>query len=106
MCGHEFETGLEPIIPIASDIPASVSPPKIGYGMSEGDIAPELMSISVKTLLYCGPYKEIRLSCGHSFRCEFSQFHKGQKTWCRECKKKVEVVKCIDTVTGKEYDRL
>jgi len=50
------------------------------------------------------PYKEVHLSCGHSFRCEFSQYRKGQKTYCPECKKQVRVVKVIDTVTGKELE--
>ena len=61
---------------------------------------------TLKSILYCGPYKEIHLSCGHIIRCEFAQFRKGEKTWCNECKKEVEVVKCINTVTGEEHDIL
>lgn len=53
-----------------------------------------------------GPYKEVRLSCGHSFRCEFSQHEKGQTAWCAKCGNYVEVAKIVDTVTGKEYDKL
>jgi len=91
-CGHEFE----------------VAPTVHKFWESDIEI-PYIefpSTTSMESALYCGPYKEIHLSCGHSFRCEFSQFHKGQKTWCGECEKEVEVVKCIDTVTGKEYDRL
>jgi len=96
-CGHEFE--IEPIIPVTSDKPAIV----------ETDIGSERLTpieIDVKSLLYCGPYKEIHLSCGHIIRCEFSQFYKGQKVYCMECNRRVEVVKCIDSVTGREHDRL
>jgi len=89
-CGHEFEVEPTPAV-------------------TETDIASEILApieIDVKRLLYCGPYKEIHLSCGHIIRCEFAQFYKGQKTWCPDCKKEVEVVKCVNTVTGREYDRL
>jgi len=94
-CGHEFEVEAIP-----------VTYPKIEPDMSGSSLTYPDLGISPKVFLYCGPYKEIHLSCGHIIRCEFAQFHKGQKTWCGECKKEVEVVKCIDTVTGKEYDRL
>jgi len=88
ICGHEFEVEPKPTTPTVSDMSATSVP------------------IDVKSLLYCGPYKEIHLSCGHSFRCEFSQYYKGQKVWCQECGKHSKVVKLIDTVTGKEHDRL
>jgi hypothetical protein len=56
--------------------------------------------------IIAGPYKEVHLSCGHSFRCEFSQHEKGQTAWCAKCWNYVEVAKIVDTVTGKEHDKL
>ena len=91
-CGYEFE--VEDLF---------VTYPKIEPDMSGSSL---IYPISHKAFLYCGPYKEIHLSCGHVIRCEFAQFHKGQRTYCPTCKKEVEVVKCIDTVTGKEHDKL
>ncbi|RLI97699.1 MAG: hypothetical protein DRP00_03720 [Candidatus Aenigmatarchaeota archaeon] len=87
-CGYEFEVGESP-------------------DLLETDIASELLvPIDVKELLYCSPYKEIHLSCGHVIRCEFAQFHRGQQVWCSKCNRTVEVTKCIDTITGKECNFL
>ena len=114
-CGHEFEIeGVLVKFPkVEPDTSGSSIVPKIDMkklpkieSYYEGDIASELIPIDTRSLLYCGPYKEIHLSCGHIIRCEFAQFYKGQKTWCPDCKKEVEVIKCINTVTGEECDRL
>lgn len=61
---------------------------------------------------YCSPYKRIELSCGHKIMCEFSQYYVGQHTYCPTCHNlffrlgPIVVLKCINTVTGKEYERL
>ena len=86
-CGWEFEVEPTPMISVPSD-----------QSMALGLLPHPITNIM--------PWKEIHLSCGHIIRCEFAQFHKGQKTWCPDCKKEVEVVKCVDAVTGEEYDML
>jgi len=96
-CGYEWKPHA---LLIASDKGVSVFKP------TRKKWAGDINSENLKQLLYLGPFKEIYLSCGHSFRYEFAQFEKGQTTWCSTCKKEVKVVKCIDTVTGKEYNRL
>ena len=80
--------------------------PKIETIQTDYEIPTLEYSPSLESILHCGPYKEIHLSCGHIIRCEFAQFRKGEKTWCNRCKKDVEVVKCVDTVTGEEHDIL
>jgi len=106
-CGHEFkvEGVLVKFPAIKPDMSGSSIP-----DMSGSSIVPSETEMgyapSLKDILYCGPYKKAVLSCGHIFHYEFSQFHKGQKIPCFKCGKDVKVVKLIDTVTGKEYDRL
>jgi len=102
-CGYEFEVKSSfDLKSVVED--KAIATVKDRYMPFNFSLTP--LDFSLDKVLYSGPYKEVHLSCGHTFRCEFSQYARGQKAYCHICKKEVKVVKIVDTVTGKEYERL
>ena len=92
-CGYEFEVSVSEvgIKPMASDIAAEILYPSW---------------FTLESFSRCGPYKMAYLSCGHVFHYEFSVHRKGDKIYCRKCRRTVEIVKLIDTVTSEEHVEL